>query len=202
MASKIDVFNMALGHIGVSSTINDELERSPERVICSRYWETCRDALLAYKSMPWSFANALEKLALIAGEPPEGWAFRYRYPNDCINAIEIYAGNVRTTSAGLRSKFDVAYEADGRVILCDIPEATLRYTKRITEVERWPAQFVEAMSFRLAGMIAMGIKNDAGIMGNMLQLSEQFTQIAMAADLNEQEPDGPIPSIYEMEMHA
>lgn len=202
MASKIDVFNMALGHIGVSSTINDELERSPERVICSRYWDTCRDALLAYKSMPWSFANALEKLAMLPGDPPDGWGFRYRYPNDCINAIEIYADNVRATSNDRRSQFDVAYQADGRVILCDVREATLRYTKRITEVERWPAQFVEAMSFRLAAMIAMGIKNDAGIMGNMLQLSEQFTQIAMAADLNEQGPDGLMPSIYELEMHA
>jgi hypothetical protein len=202
MASKIDVFNMALGHIGVSSTVNDELERSPERVICSRYWDSCRDGLLAYKSMPWGFANALKKLAMLPGDPPAGWEYRYRYPNDCINAIEIYAESVRTTSVELRSKYHVAYEADGRVILCDIPEATLRYTKRVAEVERWPAPFVEAMSFRLASMIVMGIKNDAGVMGSMLQLAEQFAQIAMAADFNEQQPDGPIPSIYERELHA
>ena len=202
MASKIDIFNMALGHIGVSSTVADELERSPERVACSRYWDTCRDALLTYKSMPWSFANSLELLALVAGDPPAGWGFRYRYPNDCINAIDIYAESVRTTPVELRNKFDVAYEASGRVILCDIPQATLRYTKRIPEAERWPAAFVEAMSYRLAAMIAMPLKKDAGLLSNMLQLSDQFAQMAMSADLNEQEPDGPIPSIYERELHS
>lgn len=201
MASKIDVYNMALGHIGVSSTIADELERSPERVICSRYWDTCRDALFSYKDMPWSFANALVTLADL-GSPPDGWGFRYRYPNDCINAIEIYAESVRTVSEELRSKFEVAYEADGRVILCDIPVAILKYTKRIEEVERWPSYFVEAMAYRLAAQIVMPLKNDGSNRNNLIQLAEQFAQIAMSASLNEGQPDGPLPSAYETEIHA
>lgn len=201
MASKIDVYNMALGMIGVSSTVADELERSPERVICSRYWDTCRDALFSYKDMNWGFASALVVLADL-GSPPDGWGFRYRYPNDCINAIEIFEESVRTVPVSLRSKFEVAYEADGRVILCDIPEASLKYTKRVDEVERWPAYFVEAMAYRLASMIVMPLKNDAGNRNGLIQLAEQFAQIAMSASLNEGEPDGPFPSVYETEIHA
>lgn len=201
MASKIDVFNMALGHIGVGSTVADELERSPERVTCSRFWDQCRDALFAYKDMPWGFAVTLEALAEIGG-PPAGWEHRYRYPNDCINLIELYQESVRTVSVELRSKFEVMYEADGRAVLADIPAAIARYVKRINEVERWPATFVEAMSYRLAAMIVMPLKNDNGLRNELLQLAEQFTQIAMAASLNEGEPDGPIASIYEQELHA
>lgn len=199
MSSRIDVFNMALGHIGVSSTVADELERSPERVICTRYWDTCRDALFSYMDMEWKFATSTVALADI-GDPPDGWGFRYRYPNDCVNAHEILgASNFgRTQDVSLRPKFDVQFEADGRAIVCDMPEAMLRYTKRIEEVERWPSSFVEAMGFRLASMIVMPLKNDAGARNNLLQLAEQFAQIAMASSLNEGQPDGPVPSVYEM----
>ena len=201
MSSKIDVFNMALGHIGVSSTVADELERSPERVTCSRYFDTCRDALFSYKDMRWGFATSRVILADL-GDPPMGWGYRYRYPNDCINALEIVGSTGRTEPVELRPKFEIQYEADGRVILADIEAAELIYTKRIEEVERWPSSFVEAMGYRLASMIVMPLKNDNGSRNDLLQLAEQFAQIAMAASLNEAEPDNPTASIYERELHA
>ena len=201
MSSKIDVFNMALGHIGSSSTVADELERSPERVICSRYWDTCRDALFSYKDMRWGFATSRVVLADL-GDPPIGWGYRYRYPNDCINAIGIVGSTGRTEPVELRPKFEIQYEADGRVILADTEEAELIYTKRIEEVERWPSAFVEAMGYRLASMIVMPLKNDNGSRNDLLQMAEQFAQIAMAASLNEAEPDNPTASIYERELHA
>lgn len=201
MSSKIDVFNMALAHIGVSSTVADELERSPERVICTRFWDTCRDAMFSYKDMPWNFAVTRVALADL-GSPPTGWAYRYRYPNDCINALGIVGPTGRVEPPELRFKFEVQYEADGRSILTDAEEATLLYVKRISEVERWPSAFVEAMAYRLASMIAMPLKNDMSLRNELLQLAEQFTQIAMAASLNEAEPDNPAISIYERELHA
>ena len=201
MSSKIDVFNMALGHIGVSSTVADELERSPERVICSRYFDTCRDALFSYKDMRWGFATSRVILADL-GTPPLGWGYRYRYPNDCINALEIVGQTGRTEPIELRPKFEIQFETDGRVILADIETAELIYTKRIEEVERWPSSFVEAMGYRLASMIVMPLKNDNGARNDLITLAEQFAQIAMAASLNEAEPDGPIASIYERELRA
>jgi hypothetical protein len=201
MASKIDVFNMALGHIGVSSTVADELERSPERIACTRYWDTCRDALLSYKSMQWGFATAREALADI-GDPPPGWAFRYRYPNGCVNAIGIIGVTGRTELFHTTPKFIVQYETDGRAILADTEGAVLLYTKRVVEVERWPASFVEAAAARLASMIVMPLKNDASMRNNLLQLAEEFAQIAMAASLNEAQPDNLQASIYELELHA
>lgn len=201
MASKIDVFNMALGHVGISTTVADELERSPERVICTRYWDTCRDALFSYKDMPWNFAVTRVTLADI-GDPPFGWGYRYRYPNDCINALGIVGATGRVEPPEARVKFEVQYEADGRVILTDVEEAVLVYVKRINEVERWPSAFVEAMAYRLASMIIMPLKNDMQMRNDLLGLAEQFAQIAMAASLNEAEPDNPALSIYERELHA
>lgn len=201
MASKIDVFNMALGHIGVNSTVADEQERSPERVACSRFWDQCRDALLAYKSMPWSFSLSIVPLAEIATQS-ERWAFRYRYPSDCINIVDLVLDSDLHSMHGQRVPYQVAFEADSRVILTNLERAHAVYVKRITEVERWPATFVEAMSYRLAAMIAMPLKNDAGMRNDQLELAERFAQIAMADMLNESAQDEIVPSVYERELHA
>lgn len=200
MASKIDVFNMALSHIGSSETVADELERSPERVTCSRFWDTCRDALFSYKDVEWKFATATVALADL-GTPPDGWGFRYRYPNDCINALEILNGVCRTPPEEFKTKFDIQYEADGRVILTDKEEAVLRYTKRVEEVERWPSYFVEAMAARLASFIAAPLKKDLATRNDMINLAEQSIQVAIAASLNEGQPDGPFTSVYERSIH-
>lgn len=201
MASKIDVFNMALAHVGISSTVADESERSPERFACSRFWDTCRDALFAYKDMRWRFATARVKLADI-GDPPLGWGYRYRYPNDCINALSITSDSGRAVLNEYAPKFTIEWEEGGRVILSDTESAELIYIRRIEEVERWPSTFVEAVAYRLAAQIAMPLRNDSGVRAELIQLAEQFAQIAMAASLNEEQPDNPVPSLYERELHA
>lgn len=201
MASKIDIFNQALAHVGVSTTVASETDRTPERVICSRFWDSCLDSLFAYKSMPWAFAVNTVALADI-GSPPAGWAFRYRYPSDCITALGIFDESMRQVPHDLRPSFEIQYEEDGRSIVCDVEAARLKYVKRVAEPERWPTVFADAMGYRLASLIAMPIKNDAGLRNDMLALADQFTQIAMAATLNEQQQEPAGPSIYEEELHA
>ncbi len=200
MASKIDVYNMALSHIGSTETVADDMERSVERITCSRFWDTCRDALFSYKDVEWKFATATVALASI-GTPPDGWGYQYRYPNDCINALEILNGYSRSTPEALRVPFEVRYEANGRVIVCDMESAVLRYTKRVEEVERWPAYFVEAMAARLASFIAAPLKKDLSTRNDLITLAEQLVQVAIAASLNEGQPEGPFTSIYEGAIH-
>lgn len=201
MANKIDIFNMALAHIGSTDTIADELELSPERVICSRFWDTCRDWLFAYKDMKWKFATNTVALADL-GDPPPQWGFRYRYPNDCVNALEIVADNSILLQTSQKIPFEIGYEAAGRVIYTNQDDAILSYTKRIEEAERYPATFVAAIAYNLAAMIAMPLKKDGNLANDLLQKAEQFAQIAMAASLNEGEPGGPERSVYEQEIHA
>lgn len=201
MASKIDIFNMALSHIGITSTVADELERSPERITCSRFFDTCRDALLSYKDMDWNFARTRVVLADI-GNPPDGWSYQYRYPNDCINALAIEFPGMRYPAERNRIPFQIVYEASGRAILTDQPEATLLYVKRLVEVERYPSPFVEALALRLAAQIAMPLGKSQSMRSELLQLAEQAIQVAMASSLNEQQPDPEQSSVYITEMHA
>jgi len=201
MASKIDIFNMALAHIGTTVTVADEAEKTVERITCSRFYDTCRDALLAYKSCDWNFAMTSVLLADI-GSPPTNWLYRYRYPSDCIRAVGLVIKGNRSPTEAQKLRFDVMYEAAGRSIVSDQTEAELLYITRVTEAERYPSSFVEALALRLAAFIAMPLNKDKSLRDELTQRSEQAIQIAMAYTLNEEQPDNPPESDYTTEMHA
>lgn len=201
MASQIDIFNMALSHIGATATVQDLTERSAERIICSRFYETTRDALLAYKSCPWSFAIKVAPLADI-GSPPEPWAYRYAMPNDCITALYIaqYIGNNLRDDQQI--PFQIVTADTGRALLTNQPGASLCYVSRIVEAERFSSPFVEALAMRLAAMIAMPIAKSASLRQDTASLAEQLIQVAMAHELN-QAQHGLMPeSAYIAEIHA
>lgn len=201
MASQIDIFNMALSHIGATATVQDLNERSAERIICTRFYDTVRDALLAYKSCPWSFAVKFEPLADI-GSPQEPWAYRYALPNDCITALYI----AQTIGNNLRDEQQIPFQivtADtGRALLTNQPGASLCYVSRLTETERYSSPFVEALSARLAAAIAMPVAKSASLRQEVSGMAEQLIQVAMAHELN-QAQHGLMPgSAYIAEIHA
>lgn len=201
MASQIDIFNMALSHIGATATVQDLNERSAERIICSRFYETTRDALLAYKSCPWSFATKFEPLAEI-GSPQEPWAYRYALPNDCITAMYIAQDIGNNLRDDQQIPFQIINSGTGRALLTDQPTASLCYVSRIVEAERFSSPFVEAMAMRLAAFIAMPIAKSANMRDEVMNMAEQLIQVAMAHELN-QAQHGLMPgSAYIAEIHA
>lgn len=200
MASEIDIYNMALSHIGSTATVQDK-ERSPERVTCSRFYETTRDALLAYKACPWSFAKTSQALADLGG-PPTNWTYRYALPNDCITALFIVLAGNGNPREDQQIPFEIGFSNASRVLLTNQPEAELCYVKRITEAERLSSPFVEALSLRLGAMIAMPIAKSASMRDELLQLAEQAAQVAMAHELNQAQQAPEPDSTYIAEIHA
>lgn len=201
MASEIDIYNMALSHIGSTVTVADKLERSPERIACSRFYDTCRDALLSYKACDWRFAETSALLADL-GTPPTNWLYRYAMPNDCIRAMFLVAEGLLNPRSGQMIVYQVASSDSGRVILTNQPNAELRYIKRIDQAELFPSSFVEAMALRLASLIAMPIAKSNSLRDELMQRAEQAAQIAMAAALNEVQPYVEPRSSYEQAIHG
>ena len=201
MASRVDVYNMALGHCGNSSTIASDEERSPERVICARFFDTALDSLLAWRSTDWRFAQTSVALADL-GNPPTNWQFRYAYPNDCIRAMYLVLPGMRNPPNELRPPFQIEYGGSARAILSDMPEAELRYIRRITAIERLPAPVINALSLWLAYFIAMPLTKDRALKQDLLAEADRACQEAMAYTLNEQQPDLEPDSAYILEMHA
>lgn len=101
----VDIANMALGHLGISITIQSlsPPDQTIQAQTCAFWYPICRNELL--QSAPWNFADTD---ALLVQEPvpstigPQlgfaapGWRYSYTYPNDCLQPLCI------TTLAGQR----------------------------------------------------------------------------------------------------
>jgi hypothetical protein len=188
MTSQVEIYNMALGNIGISETVASLEERSKAQYTCTRYWEIARDTALSEFS--WSFATKTATLALV-GTPPRGWIYQYQYPTDCLKAMALTpAGRVwRPQSIRERQNFKIGFADESQVILANDQFAELSYVVRISDTGRYPPLFVEALSWKLAMHIATPMTAQTSVVQNAAAAYERAWQLAASADLNESTED-------------
>lgn len=153
MSSELDICNMALSHLGVSTEIQDlATERSKEAQACRRFYENTRDEVL--RDFDWSFARRREDLALVATDPNTDWGYSYRKPADAlaIRSLPNDAG-IRIDTAASRVVYEEGSDTTGDLIFTDQTDAEVIYTFRETVAEKFPPDFVQALSLLLASKI-------------------------------------------------
>lgn len=152
MASKTDICNLALSHLGISKEIaNVTTEQSAEAKACRRFYDVARQAVL--KDYSWPFASKYFVLNLIEENPNDEWDFLYRYPNDCLLIRRILSG-VRDDTEASKINYKIAQDNSGQVIYTDKENAEIEYTIDTTNEDIFPSDFVLALSFRLAAYMA------------------------------------------------
>lgn len=161
---KVGICNMAIGNLGISRFIgNLDTEQSNEARVCRVFYDQARDKVL--EEMPWSFARAYADLQDI-GTPPSKWAYRYRYPANCLFVravtprgsfpqVEDYF-NPYLLEYINRDQFEIVEDqANNALAICtDIPEALLTFTMRISSIPMYSALFNDALAWCLASYIA------------------------------------------------
>lgn len=189
MTSKVAICNMALSHLGNAVEIADlDTEPSAEASACRRFFDETVDAVL--RDFDWGFARLYQPLALVTENPNTEWRYEYQLPSDCVRFRKILSG-LRNETRQSRVPFELNNGASGATIFTDQAEAVGKYTRRITDTERFPVDFVLAVSFRLAHYIAPRVTG-----GDPFQLSNRALQLyqaeiakAQAASEHEQQPD-------------
>lgn len=153
--SATEIANLALSHVGSSSDIADlDTEASAEATACRRFYATCLRQTL--RDFHWPFATKYAALGLVEETPAaiDGeWAYSYRYPSDCVKFRRIVS-NVRPGTRQALVPFQIARDATGLLIYCNLADAEAEYTYAETEVIRFPDDLVMAISLRLAAYIA------------------------------------------------
>lgn len=188
MTSQVEIYNMALSNIGISETVASLEERSKAQQTCSRFWELARDTALA--QFPWQFATKISTLAM-TGTAPRTWLYQYQYPNDCLKAMYLTPPGriLRPQDINERANFVTGYADSGQVIWTNEQEAELAYIVRIVDTGKYPPLFVEALSWKLASLIAMPMTAQTSIVQTAGAGYVQAWQIAASADLNESTQD-------------
>jgi hypothetical protein len=163
--SETQIANMALAQLGNGTQIASLNEKSNEARACTLFYEQCRDEVLG--AFPWGFAQWIAALEVVEENPTDEWGFSYRYPSDALTVWRIPSGIDRavihgiawsvSVPAGLTAlpvPFRIGSDDSGRLIFCDLANASAEYTKRETDVTRYDAAFTNMLALRLASDIA------------------------------------------------
>lgn len=157
MASRIQIYNMALGRAGVTREVSGPDEDSVEAITCRRYYETVRDTAL--RDFAWPFARRYHTLNLIQTDPSDEWGYSYRYPSACIKALYLVTG-IRNSATP--PPWELGHDDQGRLIYTDAAKAVLRYVARITNDELFDESHADAIAWGLAAEIAVALgRSDA-----------------------------------------
>lgn len=147
------VCNMALGYIGERQTIQSLTEDTPPAIACATFYdETVRECLSMHW---WRFATKRAVLALSTEERDE-WGFAYVLPTDCLQPQFLWSG-VRNPTRSQQIPFTTELNdaGTGQLLLTDLAEATLVYTKLVENPAQWSPNFGKAVAWALAIELAL-----------------------------------------------
>jgi hypothetical protein len=196
MASETEIANLALSHLGIGKEIsNIDTERSDEANASRRFYQICRDTVL--RDFKWPFATKVAELALVEEDPTTEWAYSYTYPTDCLMARRILSG-VRNDSRQSRVPYTISYGTASKVIFTDIENAELEYTVKVTDSQRFPDDFVLALSYKLAAVMAPRLTSGDPFKLGVLAANayDRFIKIAAANSYNEEQQDEVVESEF------
>lgn len=196
MASKVQIWNLALGHLG-QAPVSSDSEQTVQALALSRVWDIARQN--AFSVHPWSFATVIAELTELASfTPPDNWLYGYQYPSSARRVWKVYnAASFGAYQAPVNdppiyplpdikkylrtgSEFRAVYDPtlNTRVILTNVEDALAEYTHDISDTTIWDPTFVEYMGFYLASLVAMPLTGDHQMAVNMGKLAAAQIQEA------------------------
>lgn len=194
MASKTEIANLAISHIGTGKAISNlDTERSAEANVCRLFYETSKEAVLGDHHWPFSRKEAVLNLV---EETPEGeWSFIYRYPSDCVDMRRIKSG-VRNDTLKSRIPFEISSDDSGKTIITDKEDAECEYTKNVNNSTLFSAEFVLALSFRLAAYIIPRLSGGDPFKAKAEMLAQYELELGRAKkkSMNEERTEQPPPT--------
>jgi hypothetical protein len=151
MASTVEIYNMAISHLGVGKEITSLTEASEERRALSRFYEVALKAVL--RDCPMAFSRRSVALGLVEEDPTSEWGYSYRYPSDCVALRRIVSGNPNETH-DTRIRYEVASDVAGRLIYSNEQNAVLEYTSYVSDPTLFPDDFTLSFTYKLAELAA------------------------------------------------
>lgn len=149
-SSVIQIYNMALSHVGVATLVAAPDEDSAEAEACTTFYDTLRESLLRLR--PWPFATRFLTMALVEADPTSEWSYSYRYPTDCLMFRRVL--NPMGRSSRVRVPHILGTDDQGILVYTDEQNAQCEITSNVTDSLRFDSQFSLGLSWGLAAHIA------------------------------------------------
>lgn len=215
MATKLEVWNLALSFLDLSSQVNSENDTTQAAIQSRRFYGWARRKVL--ERCFWDFATKTPALALVLDQATTsalyypGWRYVYSRPSDCLKLLAV------TSQYGLRANPFLAYwwqagivpgswgpfrppyrEALDQIatpasqsinILTDQSQAYAVYVTDVQNVNLWTETFKECVAWQMAVPMAGPLSANAMAKKNAIAMAEASLTSALMINLNESQPD-------------
>lgn len=166
MSTDIEISQKACVLVGIEP-ITSFTDQSTEAIVLSTIYEDLVEAELA--DYPWRFAMQEQQIDRLQEEPETTWAAAYQIPSDIliVQTVKVNGSSIR-------------YDRFGDNIFCDAgvdEEVFIQGIVRVDE-ELWPPYFRMGMIYRLASVLASGVREDGGLAQAMNQQAEVWIRKA------------------------
>ncbi|MHC4605184.1 MAG: hypothetical protein ACYS6W_17855, partial [Planctomycetota bacterium] len=173
-----------LGKLGAKriNDYTDATDTKPGAIQCRLHYEATRDSLL--RSHWWRFASARAELSQDTETPDFEWDYQFKLPNDFLAMKSIYED--RYSNENLRS-----YALEGKMLLTNEDEMSIRYIKKVTDVTQFDPLFVKVLVLLLADeMIGPLAGGDEKIQRKIDRALEKLMPKVWALDRQETNTEG------------
>lgn len=194
LTTEAQLCNVALLRVGERQTIDSLEENTQAARACKSLYQSARDTCL--EAFWWTFAT--KRLTLAESmESRDGWEFAYAMPSDCLVPRYIWTG-IRNPTPQQRTPFAVELNAtnsgylvlaDSRTSFADSEAPLLVYTARVETVALFPPLFADAVAWKLACDLTLGLAVKPQLLPAMAQGYAIALNKAIASDLRVGEED-------------
>lgn len=197
MASRIEIKNEALMELP-ANILTAEDEHSIEARETARAYAACKSDLL--ESHDWGFATRRAVLAQTTNDRTFEWLFAYAAPSDLarprylVPDFEGLGLGLPVPGSTVPPYFEVwsglnlvgfnSFLIENGVIYSSFETATLEYGTKDVDEPDMPALFRRALALELASRLAMPIKKDRTLKGDLIKAAEAAKSRAMAENDN------------------
>lgn len=154
----IQICNLALARLG-DSRITALTDATAQAQYCSLFYAQTVEELQA--DFDWSFCRKLSNLTATTA-PASGYSSAFTLPSDFIRAVRL-GGIDASENFG-------QWEIVGTTIHTNLSSPVLDYIAHITTTTSFPAIFVEALSMKLAAVLAMPLTGSKDLFGQIAEL--------------------------------
>ena len=192
---------MALDRLG-QAPIGVITQTTGNGPLCSRHYDSLRRSLLHHTW--WTFARSEISLALLGNNQWQNWAYAYQYPVDCLRINYLMNPNLVASYIGypyspameefyykncpheVTQALDANNNATGhKVILTNMENAILVYTKDVTDVALFPDPFAQVLVLRLARALCHKLLPNSSILADIKQELVEVENMALGTSSNE-----------------
>jgi len=179
VASKIDICNMALAHLGKPS-ITSLTDGSPEARTCARLYDGARRASLVRS--PWTFARRTRALSVVADNPlSDFWSTRYDLPKDMLKIHRL----LEDPSDPMGNHLPIASYVEEGSVFANTEGLYLLFIVDSEQTQRWSALFDDAVALQLAARMAPTLTRRKG---DVNELRDAYVDaIGLAAEVDGQQ---------------